>query len=613
MTQRKEIPLVGGSREGISVYADPQRTVNMFLERDRGRGRDALINTPGLVEKLDLTETDLQSDQITSGDFSADSDWTKGSGQWTISSDKLRRAAGGSADNTEQTVAQMVGATAPEEDETHRLTFTVVTISGGVLVPSVAGTDGDPVVSPGTYTMDIVAGASGGVKFTATASLALVMGDVSLTQVINLNYSMRGMHIMGDYLYVVHGPLLKRIDSDFTVTTINANTPMATKAGLVDMSSIWNLVGGRQLFICDGTIAGYVYDDSSGSFTRLDESDYSFLGGLSGTAQDGFFISGRPNSPDFFHSAVNNGLIWNALDVARAEVKPTDTLRILSHKRNLWVWKKKSTEVFYNSGDAELVFKRRSGGNLEIGLGAKWSVSALQERLTWLGHNKHVYSAIGMSAVDISTPQTVARMEALSKVDDAVSFSYGQGGHEFYVISFPTDDVTFSYDFTEEEWHERKSWKDNIDGYGRHRGNTYALFENYHLVGDYRNNKIYYLDPDVYTEDGNTVIRQRTVPNVINDRYRIIVKEVELEMEPGTGAVSGQGSSPEAMVELSYNGGKSWNPPRITDIGALGEYEARARWFQLGSARTIGLRFTISDPIKTVMVAGFIGYEGGYH
>ncbi|KKK70969.1 hypothetical protein LCGC14_2918650, partial [marine sediment metagenome] len=382
-----------------------------------------------------------------------------------------------------------------------------------VLVPSIAGTDGSAVISPGTYTMDIVAGSSGGVKFTATASLALVMDDVSLKQIINPSYSIRGMHVVGDFLYVVQGPLLKRIDSGFAVTTINANTPMATKDGLVDMSSIWNLVDGRQLFICDGTIAGYIYDDSSGSFTRLDENDYSFLGGLSGTAQDGFFISSRPNSPDFFHSAANNGLSWNALDVARAEVKPTDTLRILSHKRNLWVWKKQSTEVFYNSGDAELVFKRRAGGNLEIGLGAEWSVSALQERLTWLGHNKHVYSAIGMNAVDISTPQMVARMDALSKVDDAVAFSYDQGGHEFYVISFPTDDVTFSYDFTEQEWHERKSWKDNIDGYGRHRGNSYALYENLHLVGDYQNNKIYFLDQDVYTEDGNNVIRQRTLPN----------------------------------------------------------------------------------------------------
>lgn len=778
-----EIPLIGGSYLGASKYANPQRSINLFTESDRTGGRSILRGTPGLVTKLDLTETEESVEMIQNGDFaSGDTGWTLDA-QWSVAGGALVRSAGSgdpvgdgvelildgnfdmvegngnqvhtsywtpnsisgrlhsgsspaavtcaytddraytltnvqfsptggqkyvvkfelyfcaeyihetdplcphrwfseygdsgeslrvsfggvdsayynedvaltleiTAVNTNKLVfngvadaghdpnrrifidsvsvekfshysstgddwAKQVAADLASgtivEGRTYRLTFTVTAISGIILAYVGGETDNVPIRQTGTYTKDIVAGSTGEVGFWCPPDLntGVTIDDVSMKEKTQPANELRGMMVMGDYLYVVQGQKLKRIDSDWQETTLNSDRLISTKTGLVSMTYVWNLSGGKQLMICDGTTVAYLYDDTSEEFTVLDQVNYTFFGGDTVTSQDGFFISNQINSPDIYHSALNNGLSWDTTDLSRAEVKPTNTMRVFSYNRDLWVFKQESMEIFYNTGDADLVFKRRPGGNIEYGLAAKWSVAAIGNTVLWLADDKTVRRGFGLDPRVVSTPQITYRIEQLGDISDATAFTYAHEGHQFYVLNFPLGKLTLVYDLTENDWHERSSWWKTQGDAGRWRANCYAKFQNYHLVGDYENNKIYYLDSGVYTDDGNTIIKRRILPNVGDDRRNIVVYGLEVEMEAGVGAVTGQGSAPAAMLKLSRDGGKSYPVSRKTLIGPIGRTLWRCIWNRLGSAKTLGIDFAISDPIKTVIVSAYLRHGPG--
>lgn len=772
-----EIPLIGGSYLGSSKYANPQRSINLFQESDRTGGRPILRGTPGLVTKIDLTESELSSEMIENGDFGdSDTDWTLDA-QWSVTDGVLVRSAGSGdpegdgneliadgdfddvegdgnlphsdewswsnisyrlhADSSpaaltcvcigdlafalnsdtftptagqkyvirfelygcpdldqppkdwtseyadsEESIRVTLGGVNSDyyntdgakvltleasttavfgfngvadtghdparrlfidnisvevfshysstgddwaeqvaddlngtivEGRTYRLTFTVTGISGIILAYIGGETDNVPIRQAGTYTKDIVAGSGGGVGFWCPPDLntEVNIDNVSMKEIKHPDNELRCMMVMGDYLYVVQGQKLKRIDEDWQETTLNSNRLISTKTGLVSMTYIWNLSGGKQLMICDGTTVAYLYDDTTEEFTVLDQVNYTFFGGGTVTSQDGFFISNQINSPDIYHSALNNGLSWDTTDLSRAEVKPTNTLRVFSWNRDLWVFKQESMEIFYNTGDADLVFKRRPGGNIEHGLGAVWAVAAIGNTILWLADDKTVRRGFGLDPRIVSTPQITSRIEALGDISDATSFAYSHEGHQFYVLNFPRGKLTLVYDLTENDWHERSSWWKTQGDMGRWRANCYAKFQNYHLVGDYENNKIYYLDSDVYTDDGNTIIRRRIMPNIGDDRRDIVVYGLEIEMEAGVGAVSGQGSAPAAMLKLSKDGGKSYPISRKTLIGPIGKTLWRCIWNRLGSAKTLGIDFSISDPIKTVIVGAYLRHAPG--
>ncbi|MBU8921268.1 MAG: hypothetical protein KOO63_05565 [Bacteroidales bacterium] len=85
------------------------------------------------------------------------------------------------------TASQVAGdlAVAFVEGKTYRLYFTVDSISGGTVTPSLAGTSGTAVSAAGDHEQDIVAGASGGVIFSGSTSLTIQMDDISVLELVS--------------------------------------------------------------------------------------------------------------------------------------------------------------------------------------------------------------------------------------------------------------------------------------------------------------------------------------------------------------------------------------------------------------------------------------------
>lgn len=195
-------------------------------------------------------------------------------------------------------------------------------------------------------------------------------------------------------------------------------------------------------------------------------------------------------------------------------------------------------------------------------------------------------------------------------ITDAVAWTYQLEGHEVYVISFPTIQLTWCYDIATQMWH-KWLYTNNLGQYERCRGNCAAVFQGYVLVGDYSNGKIYHLDRNVYTDDGQNVKRLRRAVHLTTDLQRQYFEELQLQFQPGVGLSTGQGDDPQAMLRWSSDGGSTWSNEHWTTIGKIGKYTNRAIWRRLGTARDRIFEVTVSDPVKAVIISANLKMTAG--
>jgi hypothetical protein len=93
-------------------------------------------------------------------------------------------------------------------------------------------------------------------------------------------------------------------------------------------------------------------------------------------------------------------------------------------------------------------------------------------------------------------------------------------------------------------------------------------------VTDYENGKVYLLDQNAYTDDGQYIVREFVTRH--NKTGELLsIAQLWLEMEAGVGLVSGQGSDPQVMLQISRDGGHSWGAGAR---GAPSERSACTAW-----------------------------------
>lgn len=422
---------------------------------------------------------------------------------------------------------------------------------------------------------------------------------------LSLDVEIRGLHVMGSYLYAIGGSTLYKIDTTGTETAQTGT--LSTSSGMVYMAD-----DGTNLMIVDPGVEGYVYTVASGTMTAIADADFPTPSSL--TWQDGYFIISKDAADEFYISDTYTPTSWVATEYAAAEGKPDILQRVFMDHLQLWLIGKETTEVWYNSGNATFPFERISGAFIQHGTSAPASVAAGDNAVFWLNQDNQVLRADGFSPRIISTRQLEYQFSQYSSVTDAKGFCYVQDGHTFYVLIFPTGNETWAYDCATTLWHQRQSWPILSDGnQGRHRANCYAFFNNKHLIGDYRNGKIYEWKLDTYDDDdGAQAIRASRVWQVIHqDRKNLFFNQLEVEVEAGIGLYTGQGSDPQIMLSWSDDGGHTWSNEHWLGMGAIGEYKKRAVWRRLGRSRNRNFKISISDPIKKYILTAHLEAELG--
>lgn len=409
---------------------------------------------------------------------------------------------------------------------------------------------------------------------------------------------LRGSLVMDGVLYVVAGNMVYSIDSNGAETSLGT---INTSSGPVSMAH--NDASTKELVLVDG-VDGWEYDTANG---LVQITDPEFLPADVVTYQDGYFIFNRAGTAQFFLSNLNNAGAYDLTDRATAEGAPDVLVSLISNHRELWLFGAETTEVWFNSGDADFPFERISGAFIERGCGAAHSIAEEDNTLFWFGEDRTVYRAHGYTPQRISTFAIEEQWRDYVTVSDAYAFTYTMGGHKFYVITFPSGKGTFVYDISTGFWHERESF-----GEGKWRGCCYANAYGKHLIGDYESGRMGILDLDVYTEYGETMIGTLTGPPVAQDRMRLFHAKFELDIESGVGITTGQGSDPQIMMDYSDDGGRTFNNRQLwRSMGKIGEYQARLRWMQQGQSRNRIYRVSVSDPVKRSIISAHLDIAPG--
>ncbi len=421
----------------------------------------------------------------------------------------------------------------------------------------------------------------------------------------------RGMLENRNTVYLVKDNKFGTLNSSGTFTekgTLNTTTGRVSLAATFD-----------EVLIATGSTA-YHYKISTDTFSTVSDGDFPANCAWV-MAQDEYFFALQPSTDTFYLSALSDGTSWSATDFASAEVKADNLVSAISLFTEVWLFGESTTEIWFNTG-ASFPFERQEGAFINYGCAAAHSVAVANNTCFWLSRSKAgqnvVLRADGQIPKVISTDALHQEFDTYTTVSDAFAYAYQQGGHEFYVLTFPTANKTWVYDITTSLWHERNSINTAAiaqPAYTRHRANAYAFLAGKHLVGDYVSGKIFELHSSTYVDDSTRIIqRQIVTPTMSNDGKLLSVNSLELFFESGVGLSSGQGSDPMIDLEVSRDGGFTWGNVRTRSLGAMGSYRQRAKWDRLGTSRDFTFRFTVTDPVEVIVIGATIDIEaeGGY-
>lgn len=388
-----------------------------------------------------------------------------------------------------------------------------------------------------------------------------------------LTDEIRGSIVADGRCFVVAGATLYEIASDGTETSLGS---LATTTGVVDMA-----YGNTQLVIVDGT-HGYVLTLSTDVFTEIVST--SFYGSDRVGFLDGYFIFNRPDTGQFYISAIDDATSLDALDFATAEGSPDDLISLVVDHRELWLFGDVTTEIWYNSGNSDFPFTRNSGAFIEIGCAAVHSAQKIGNSVMWIGKDVNgqgqVYRAAGYSPQRVSN---FAVEEALAESTDlsaAKAFAYQQGGQTFYCIQAPGLETTWVFELTSGQWHERA---DIVNGdLSQHRGNNHVFAFNKHLLGADDGN-LYELNNTTYVNHQDVLYRERTsVHQSAPSLERVAFNTFKADVTVGD---TGSGVTPVVELCWSNDGGRTWSNWLARTLGEIGEFSTRVEWHKLGTAR----------------------------
>jgi hypothetical protein len=371
-----------------------------------------------------------------------------------------------------------------------------------------------------------------------------------------------------------------------------------------------------------GTTGNYVINNSQTiasrtmyalNFTEMPSTDGAFAGGSSVDIVDNYFIYNYPNTQQWASSDVLSPITYG-LAFASKFTGPDDLVSLIVDNGQVYLLGEKTSEVWADAGTFPFAFQRIPGASTQHGIAAKFSMARFGNSFAYLSRNDRGQSVIvqmnGYRPQRIST-HAVENTLVNKNISDAIAYTYQLEGHECYVISFPSLELTWVYDGSTQMWH-KWLWCDNQNNFKRHRSNCSAVFQGSVLVGDYENGQIYRLDPNNYTDNGQHIRRVRRCPHLVADFQRQYFDELQIQFQPGVGLQGIEtfplgdndiGINPQAMLRWSNDGGSTWSNEHWAGIGKVGKYQNRIIWRRLGQARDRIYEVVVTDPIKAVIVS----------
>jgi len=406
--------------------------------------------------------------------------------------------------------------------------------------------------------------------------------------------------------YCVFGNGVYKIQPDYTFALLgNINT----YNGIVKFAS-----SGIDLMFVDGT-DGWSIKLATGVLTKItaaafptNPSDVIFT--------KGYFVVTKKNTQLFYVSQkLNIATSWNGLDFATAEGNPDNTTGLVEYQDETLFFGYRSVEVWNFTGNVDFPFQRNINAVIDHGCAAPLSTARVSDSVYWLGGDKYgqgiVWRLDGYTPTRVSTHEIEQKIAKLSFISDAYALSYHQEGHQWYILQFPSSNLTLCYDAATGLWSER-CWRDPLTGIcSMWRVATIWQANGRILAGDIQGGQLYEVFLDEYTDNGAPILRERTTTETDIKLSRIFYNRLLFDMEAGVGNEQGQGTLPKLWVQWSDDSGHNWSNWRTVSIGKIGDYNRLPALSYLGSGRNRSWRIRMTDPVKFIFKGLVLEYDEG--
>jgi hypothetical protein len=387
-----------------------------------------------------------------------------------------------------------------------------------------------------------------------------------------------------------HKGLLYRVVGNNLYSVLNNGTHNLLGSVPGNDKCIFDALDNKVIFIADRK--AFVFDGSS--LTQITDSDLDPPDSVAVLNKHAIFDG---NFDQFVVSNAGDPFTIDGLNYAAAESKADNLIRCYAFDQSVYMFGETTIEQWWNSGVGKPPFDRVEGSIINIGLGGILGVCSNLNYIYFFGNDRKVYRMKGSSVEPVTNQVLVQEFSSYTTVSDVRLWSMDIDNINYVVVSFPTANRTWCY-IQGGDWFE---WSSGTSG-GRNRADGYVYAYNKHLVEDYENGNIYELTSDVYTENNNEILRQRDSAPLDGAIFgypgkKITMNELIINIETGTGLISGQGSDPVIMLSFSDDGGRTFSTERWGTVGKLGLYQYRVRFNSLGSFYNRILRIKTSDPV----------------
>lgn len=294
----------------------------------------------------------------------------------------------------------------------------------------------------------------------------------------------------------------------------------------------------------------------------------------------------------FYKSAINSTKSIDALDFATFEQRAGKLKRVKEHGGELVGMCSTWLEFWRDTGDADFPFSPIGWKNR--GLKAANAVVSSDNTMMFPGDDNNVYRLVNYDPQIISTPEVARLIQDDANGEDISGFGFDREGHAFACLT--GTDWTRCYDSATKVWHARKSY-----GQDRWRANYSMRAWGKTIVGDRLSGKLFYLDKDTFSEDGEHLVWQVVSPPMHAFPNGGIVDALHLDIATGYGSL---GSTPKVMLETSTDGGNTFTQYRELSLGVPGQYQARVTARRLGrfGPRGMVFRISVSDACARALV-----------
>lgn len=413
-------------------------------------------------------------------------------------------------------------------------------------------------------------------------------------------------------VYTVIGPTVYLQQSNGNLVFVGSIPDRASQVHMAD--------NGLAVVLVDGSTSGWAIDMATNAFGAI--IDPSFYGADIVKFLDTFFVFNRPDTNQFYislgmvtYALLTAGTSFDPLDIAAKAGNADPIVTILVIQKNLWLIGELTTEPWIGTGAADFYFQQVQGTFINHGCIAPDTAVTTDVIGFWLmqdlqGKNIIVQTQ-GYDIKEVSTPYLVSQFNTYDTTADAVSMILQTEDHAFFIIAFPTANVTWAMELTTGYWFQLGKWNTETNQFDRYRANNCCFAFGKILIGDYSDGRVFSLNAELATDDGDNMKFLRTFLHMVGPEFnRVIYKNASANIQPGTSTKpvesTDEDDEPDIYLRYSDDRGRTFSDPIPQSMGREGEYLTDPQWNRLGMARDRIFELSWNGPVITSLNGAFV-------